>query len=56
MEEMLIAIENYIYARKGVRVTINVPDTPHRLHLLHAAYFIAKTWTGTSSSEAGGTD
>jgi len=56
MEEMLRTIENYIYARKGVRVTINVPDTPHRLQLFHAAYFIAKTWTGTSSSEGADTD
>jgi len=56
MEEMLLTIESYIYQRKGVRVTINMPDTPERMHLFHAAYLIAKTWTGTSPSEAKDTD
>lgn len=55
MEQMLRTIEDYIYARKGVRVRINPPDTPERWAMLHAAYFVAKTWTATSSSEASGT-
>jgi hypothetical protein len=53
MDEALRIIEEYIYQRKGVRVTINMPDTPERWQLFWAAYFVAKTWTGTSPSEDG---
>jgi hypothetical protein len=56
VEEMIAAIEHYIYIRKGVRVKVALPDTPERMRLFHAAYLIAKTWTGTSPSEAKDTD
>jgi hypothetical protein len=49
MEHMLRTVEDYIEARKGVRVVINPPDTPERLAMLYTAYAIAVQWTGTSS-------
>jgi hypothetical protein len=56
VEEMIAAIERYIYIRKGVRVKVALPDTPERWQLFWAAYFVAKTWTGTSPSEGAATD
>lgn len=43
MQEQLRVIERYIFARKGVTVRINPPDTPQRWSLFYTAYFVAKT-------------
>ncbi len=44
MDEKIRTIEEYIYARRGVRVKINHPDTDERWALFLRAYLIAKAW------------
>lgn len=44
MDEKLRTIEEYIYARRGVRVRINPPDTEERWALFLRSYLIAKAW------------
>lgn len=42
--EKIALVMLYIFERKGAKVTINPPDTPHRAYLLEVSVNVAQQW------------